>query len=106
MSKGKAHKPYEFGAKASITTTRASKIIVGALAFNENKYDSHTLPDVLLQIKCLHRHEPETALCDRGYKGKNKINNTTIRRPTKNTAPKNIRKNSANVSVTVPALNR
>ena len=37
MSKGKEHKKYEFGTKASITTTRDSKIIVGALAFDSNK---------------------------------------------------------------------
>jgi len=47
MSKGKEHKKYEFGTKVSITATRDSKIIVGALAFASNEYDGHTLPAVL-----------------------------------------------------------
>jgi IS5 family transposase len=81
MSKGKEHKKYEFGTKVSITTTRDSKIIVGALAFDTNKYDGHTLPEVLLQLKRLVKYEPVVALCDRGYKGKNKINATQIIRP-------------------------
>ena len=79
--KGKEHKKYEFGTKASITVTRDSKIIVGALAFDSNQYDGHTLPEVLLQLKRLMNYEPAAALCDRGYKGKQKINNTQILRP-------------------------
>jgi IS5 family transposase len=81
MSKGKEHKKYEFGTKASMTVTRDSKIIVGALAFDSNQYDGHTLPEVLLQLKRLMNYEPAVALCDRGYKGKQKINDTQILRP-------------------------
>lgn len=36
MSKGKPHKRYEYGTKASIAVTRDSKIIVGALGFDSN----------------------------------------------------------------------
>lgn len=81
MSKGKEHKRYEFGTKVSITTTRDSKIIIGAMAFDSNKFDGHTLPEVLLQTKRIIDHVPEVALCDRGYKGKSKINDTRIIRP-------------------------
>ena len=81
MSKGKAHKRYEFGTKVSITTTRDSKIIIGAMAFSSNQFDGHTLPEVLLQTKRMIAHAPEVALCDRGYKGKSKINDTRIIRP-------------------------
>lgn len=81
MSKGKEHKKYEFGTKACIATTRDSNIIVGALAFDSNQYDGHTLPEVLLQLKRLMKFEPKVALCDRGYKGKRNINNTQILRP-------------------------
>ena len=84
MSKGKEHKRYEFGTKVSITTTRDSKIIIGAMAFDSNKFDGHTLPEVLLQTKRLINHVPKIALCDRGYKGKSKINDTRIIRPTVN----------------------
>lgn len=85
MSKGKDHKRYEFGTKVSITTTRDSKIIIGAMAFDKNKYDGHTLPEALLQLKQLIQHSPAAAICDRGYRGKSKINETRIIRPSVNT---------------------
>ena len=78
MSKGKEHKRYEFGTKASITTTRDSKIVVGAMAFPSNRHDSHTLPEVLLQLKRLTGLVPVAGLCDRGYRGKKKWNDTRI----------------------------
>ena len=78
MSKGKEHKRYEFGTKASITTTRDSKIVVGAMAFPSNRHDSHTLPEVLLQLKRLTSYVPAVALCDRGYRGKKKWNDTRV----------------------------
>lgn len=89
MSKGKEHKKYEFGTKVSIATTRDSKVIVGALAFDSNQYDGHTLPTVLLQLKRLMKYQPAVALCDRGYKGKSKINNTQILRPNSKTKDTN-----------------
>lgn len=81
MSKGKDHKRYEFGVKASLTTTRDSKIILGAMAFDTNRYDGHTLPDVLLQLQRLHHHQPKVALCDRGYRGTKKFHDTRIKIP-------------------------
>ncbi len=85
MSKGKEHKRYEFGTKVSIATTRDSKIIVGAMAFDTNKFDGHTLPQVLLQLKRLTALKPAVGICDRGYKGKSKINDTRIIRPSTTT---------------------
>nr|WP_272998052.1 MULTISPECIES: IS5 family transposase [Gammaproteobacteria] len=78
MSKGKEHKRYEFGTKVSIAATRDSKIIVGAMAFDKNKYDGHTLPKVLLQVEKLCGQAPKYGLCDRGYKGRKKFHNTRI----------------------------
>ena len=46
ISKGKAHKKYEFGAKASVTVTRTSGIIVGALSF------PNTLSTAILSPQC------------------------------------------------------
>src|SRR5690606_35974203 len=60
---------------------RDSKIILGAMAFDTNLYDGHTLPAVLLQIQRLHGHVPTTALCDRGYRGKKKFHDTSIKIP-------------------------
>lgn len=42
ISKGKEHKPYEFGNKSSSEDTRGSMIIVGAVTVEGNGY-GHTL---------------------------------------------------------------
>jgi len=89
MSKGKAHQRYEFGTKASITTTRDSGIIIGALAFESNVFDGHTVPDVLAQIKRLLGRVPAVGIGDRGYRGKSKVNDTQI------VTPKPARKNAS-----------
>jgi IS5 family transposase len=81
MSKGKAHQRYEFGTKASIATTRDSSIIIGALAFDQNQYDAHTLPAVMSQIKRLTDKTPTVGIADRGYRGKSKVNDTRIVTP-------------------------
>lgn len=90
MSKGKAHKRFEFGSKVSITLTKNSGVAVGAYNFEENIYDGHTLPEVLEQTKKLTGKEPEVAIVDRGYKGKSKIGGTKIinpKKPKKNATP-------------------
>ncbi len=81
MSKGKDHKRYEFGTKASVAKTRDSNILIGALAFEKNCYDGHTLPDVFAQIERILGHVPNICLGDRGYRGKSKINHTRIHIP-------------------------
>ena len=88
MSKGKAHQRYEFGTKASITTTRDSGVVIGALAFEENLYDGHTVPFVLAQLKRLINKVPEVAITDRGYRGKSRVNDTQV------VTPKPVRKNA------------
>lgn len=89
MSKGKAHQRYEFGTKASITTTRDSGIIIGALAFETNVFDGHTVPAVLAQVNRLTGHVPAVGIADRGYRGKTKVNDTQI------VTPKPARKNAS-----------
>lgn len=81
MSKGKAHKRYEYGCKASVVLTQKTGLIVGAMTFKTNKYDGHTLPEVLNQTKLLTGKEPETGWVDRGYKGKGMVGKTTIQTP-------------------------
>ena len=81
MSKGKAHKKYEYGCKASVVLTQKTGIIVGAMTFTSNLYDGHTLEDVLEQTKNLTGKTPKTATVDRGYKGKQMIANTQINIP-------------------------
>jgi IS5 family transposase len=88
ISKGKAHKKYEFGAKASVTVTRTSGIIVGALSFPDNPFDGHTLPAVLSQVESVVGKRPTMAICDRGYRGKRRIGDTRIEIPESGKGPK------------------
>ena len=81
ISKGKDHKKYEFGSKASIAVTKNSGIIVGAVHFSTNIYDGHTLPETLTQTTELVGSRPTVAICDRGYRGKRTIDGTTIEIP-------------------------
>lgn len=71
ISKGKEHKKYEFGNKASFVKTDTG-VIVGAMGFR-NEYDGHTLPQVFEQVKRLIGKEPERAKADSGYRGNKKI---------------------------------
>jgi transposase, IS5 family len=69
IGKGKAHKKYEFGCKASYVTTNKSNFIVGAMALHGNPYDGHTLREVLAQVQKLTGIRPKEAAVDLGYKG-------------------------------------
>lgn len=90
MSKGKAHKRFEFGSKVSIVLTKNSGVAIGAYNFEENIYDGHTLPEVLEQTKRLTGKEPKVAIVDRGYRGISKVGKTEIikpKNPKKNATP-------------------
>jgi IS5 family transposase len=69
IAKGKAHKKYEFGCKASIASTNAGNFIVGAMAHHGRPYDGHTLASVLEQIARLTGVKPDEAYVDLGYRG-------------------------------------
>jgi IS5 family transposase len=68
ISKGKAHKRYEFGTKVSVATTSRGGWFVGALAFHGNPYDGHTLGKTLEQVSRFVK-SPEQVFVDRGYRG-------------------------------------
>ncbi len=69
LSKGKAHKRYEFGVKASITVTNRSNFIVGGQSLPGKPYDGHTLRDVLSQTRRLTGSKISEAFVDKGYRG-------------------------------------
>jgi len=69
ISKGKAHKRYEFGCKASIATTNRSNWVVGAKALHGKPYDGHTLTAALNQVKLLTGKYPSRTYTDKGYRG-------------------------------------
>ncbi len=70
IAKGKAHKKYEFGCKASVATTANSNWIVATQAHHGNPYDGATLKATIDQIERLTGVRPKQAVVDRGYRGK------------------------------------
>ena len=83
ITKGKDAKKYEFGNKVSIAKTMKSGIIVGVTSFKKNLYDADTLEPQLQQIERMTGRYPVTAICDRGYRGKRRIQGVEIRIPAK-----------------------
>ena len=69
ISKGKAHKRYEFGCKTSVATTSKSNWIVGTQALHGNPYDGHTLSGAIGQVERLTGRTPEDVMVDQGYRG-------------------------------------
>lgn len=78
IAKGKDHKPYEYGAKASIVSTAKDGIILSAVSHKENIHDSHTLEEVLDKASEVRETAILHAVADRGYRGKSVVNDTEI----------------------------
>jgi len=68
ISKGKAHKRYEFGCKVSVAATSRGGWFVGAMAVHGNPYDGHTLAESLKQVERI-AARPQHAFVDKGYRG-------------------------------------
>jgi transposase, IS5 family len=77
ISKGKAHKRYEFGCKVSVAATSRGGWFVGAMAIHGNPYDGHTLAATLSQVKRIST-EPIKVFVDRGYRGHDYEGNTEV----------------------------
>lgn len=73
ISKGKAHKPYEFGCKVSIITNvnpaPAGHFVLHAAALHERPFDGHTLTPMLTEMQHQTGVECERVYVDRGYRG-------------------------------------
>lgn len=83
LSKGKEHKKYEFGSKASVVMTKTSGVIVGAVAHAENLYDGDALVPALAQTQGITGQVPGKAIVDRGYRGRKVVNQTEVLVPGK-----------------------
>jgi IS5 family transposase len=78
IAKGKDHKKYEYGTKASLVTTMKGNVIIGVAAHEKNEHDSKTLEAALASAN-KHRTKPiMEAICDRGYRGKKEVDGTVI----------------------------
>jgi IS5 family transposase len=70
ISKGKAHKRYEFGNKVGLVSAAANAFIVGSVAFEGNPYDGHTLKGTLMQtMRLLNKTKLDDVYTDEGFKG-------------------------------------
>lgn len=83
ISKGKEHKPYEFGSKVSLAMTKNSGVIIGVANMEKNVYDGGTLRAVLRSCKRLCGRLPQLALADKGFRGQKTVYGTKIVTPGK-----------------------
>jgi len=69
ISKGKAHKRYEFGQKVSLATTNRRDWFLAALVCPNNPYDGHTLNTTLQQVESNTGVALSDVYVDKGYRG-------------------------------------
>ena len=69
ISKGKAHKRYEFGSKVALAVTSQGGWVLAARSLEGNPYDGHTLQSTMDRIVATSGTEPEHVYCDMGYRG-------------------------------------
>lgn len=69
ISKGKAHKRYEFGQKVSVTSTNRGNWIVGVNLCKGNPYDGHTLATAITTTEQLTQIPVTDCYVDKGYRG-------------------------------------
>jgi len=81
VGKGKDHKAWEYGTKASIVTTKKSAIIIGVASHDKNEHDSKTLEAALTSASSYRTKPIKEAICDRGYRGKKEVLGTAISLP-------------------------
>jgi IS5 family transposase len=83
VGKGKDHKRWEYGTKASLVTTKNGGVIVGVASHKNNEHDSKTLQAALMSAQSNRDKPIQEAICDRGYKGKKEVLGVTISIPGK-----------------------
>jgi IS5 family transposase len=100
-TKGKEHKKFEFGSKASFLVCQQTGLIMGALNFTETLHDSKTLPEVLEQYQRLNGKEAAEVFVDRGYKGMVRYRSSVIcvPKPDKNISKTKRKKHSRRAAI-------
>lgn len=69
ISKGKAHKKYEFGCKVSVTVTHKEGLALEVYALEGNPYDGHTLKEALERAEINSESTVKMVFTDKGYRG-------------------------------------
>ena len=79
ISKGKAHKRYEFGCKASfvIAHKKGKALVLASEALDKNPYDGHTLEGALYLSERISGVKAKNAFVDLGYRG-NKVDGVKV----------------------------
>jgi IS5 family transposase len=100
-AKGKEHKKFEFGSKASILVDQSTGIIMGAINFTETLHDSKTLPEALEQYERLTGKQATHVFVDRGYKGlqQYKASQIHVPKPDKNISRGKRKKHSKRAAI-------
>lgn len=78
ISKGKAHKRYEFGQKVAVATTNRKDWFVGAKLMEGNPYDGHTLNATIQQVESITGVTVTDGYVDKGYRGHDYTGDATI----------------------------
>jgi IS5 family transposase len=78
ISKGKAHKRYEFGCKVSLSVTHKNNWITSSSALHGNPYDGHTLSSTIDRSEANTEVPVQEAYVDRGYRGHDYVGQATI----------------------------
>ena len=75
IGKGKAHRPYEFGVKVSVTTmlrrAKGGQFVTHVKSLPDNPYDGHTLGTVIPDMEALVGNTLQRVFVDKGYRGHN-----------------------------------
>jgi len=69
ISKGKAHKKYEFGCKVSLLTTHKEGLLLYSEAVHGNPYDGHVLKQAVEKAEQISGRPIESIFVDKGYRG-------------------------------------
>lgn len=69
ISKGKAHKKYEFGCKASIVVTHKQGLVLSSEALHGNPFDGHTLQQSINDAELNSGTTIHRLFLDKGYRG-------------------------------------
>lgn len=69
ISKGKAHKRYEFACKVSVVVVNRSNWVLGVQVLQGNPFDGHTLTGAVHHLVRMTGIKPERTFGDKGYQG-------------------------------------
>jgi IS5 family transposase len=69
ISKGKAHKRYEFGCKVAVATSNRGNWFLASFALENNPYDGHTLARSIAAVERNTEVKVDHIYVDRGYRG-------------------------------------